>query len=310
MTTGTQSQGNALTGLISGSAGIPLVSSRDRLGFAAFLALTVHAVFILGISFSIYSHHRIPLTLEVTLAQHADPTPPETADYLAQQHQSASGTLDKKAELTTDRRADFADTSINDVSPEQQKTRVVEDIPDNQQLITTTSQSRYHVTQPIPVKEKMKQELQDGQTEDESAVRSEIASLQAKLALQRQAYAKQPRVKTLTSVAARASNDAEYLNLWQEKIELIGNLNYPEEARKQKIYGQLRMLVTVLPDGSIHDITILKSSGHRVLDDAAVRIVRLSAPFAPFPPALRKDVDQLEIIRTWKFEPGNHLSSQ
>jgi protein TonB len=141
-------------------------------------------------------------------------------------------------------------------------------------------------------------------------IRSEIASLQAKLAMQRQAYAKQPRVKTLTSVAARASNDAEYLNLWQERIELIGNLNYPEEARKQKIYGQLRLLVTVLPDGSIHDITILKSSGHRILDDAAVRIVRLSAPFAPFPPALRKDVDRLEIIRTWKFEPGNHLSSQ
>ncbi|HRF88886.1 MAG TPA: energy transducer TonB, partial [Pseudomonadales bacterium] len=132
----------------------------------------------------------------------------------------------------------------------------------------------------------------------------------AKLAQQRQAYAKRPRVKTLTSVATRASIDAEYLNLWQEKIELIGNLNYPQEARRKKIYGQLRLVVSLLPDGSIHNIEILQSSGQRILDDAAIRIVRMAAPFAPFPPELRKDVDRLEIIRTWKFEKGDRLTSE
>jgi protein TonB len=87
-------------------------------------------------------------------------------------------------------------------------------------------------------------------------------------------------------------------------------LNYPAEARRQKIYGQLRMVVSLLPDGSIHNIEVLESSGQRILDDAAIRIVRLAAPFAAFPPELRKDVDQLEIIRTWKFEKGDKLSSQ
>ncbi|HRF87625.1 MAG TPA: energy transducer TonB, partial [Pseudomonadales bacterium] len=83
-----------------------------------------------------------------------------------------------------------------------------------------------------------------------------------------------------------------------------------QEARRKKIYGQLRLVVSLLPDGSIHNIEILQSSGQRILDDAAIRIVRMAAPFAPFPHELRKDVDRLEIIRTWKFEKGDKLTSE
>lgn len=121
--------------------------------------------------------------------------------------------------------------------------------------------------------------------------------MQAKLSQQKQQYAKRPRIKTITSVATRASVDAEYLSVWQEKVELIGNLNYPPEARKQKLYGRLRLLVSLLPDGSVHNIDVLESSGQRVLDDAAIRIVRLAAPFAPFPPELKKNVDQFVVAR-------------
>ncbi len=82
---------------------------------------------------------------------------------------------------------------------------------------------------------------------------------------------------------------------------MVGNLNYPEEARRNRIYGSLRLMVSLLPDGHVKDISVLESSGHRVLDDAAIRIVRLAQPFAPFPKDMREEADILEIIRTWKF---------
>ncbi len=285
-------------------------STRDKLVFTAFVALIVHLVVILGVSFSAYSRNKTPPTIQVTLAQHADNISPDRADYLAQHNQEASGTLEKKAELTTDKRADFSDTAIREVEPDKQKRKAVNETANDKQIISTTARTDKKIDQKKPTKNTEIKPAQSGEDEEETVTSSEIASLQAKLAQQRQAYAKRPRIKTLTSVATRASVDAEYLNLWQEKIELIGNLNYPAEARRQKIYGQLRMVVSLLPDGSIHNIEVLESSGQRILDDAAIRIVRLAAPFAAFPPELRKDVDQLEIIRTWKFEKGDKLSSQ
>lgn len=286
------------------------VSTRDKLVFTAFVALVVHAVVILGISFSAYGRFHARPTIEVTLAQHIDKSAPDKADYLAQFNQEASGTLDHKAELTTDRRADFADTTIREVTPDRPKQKVVRQPDKNSQVITTRRETNNRTAQDEQRKKEEPVVEIPGEEEEENISNSEIASLQAKLAQQRQAYAKRPRIKTLTSVATRASTDAEYLNLWQEKIELIGNLNYPQEARRKKIYGQLRLVVSLLPDGSIHNIEILQSSDQRILDDAAIRIVRMAAPFAPFPPELRRNVDLLEIIRTWKFEKGDRLTSE
>lgn len=286
------------------------VESRERLYFTGFLALMVHAIIILGISFSVNLKAPVAPTLEVTLAQYKDSEPPEKADFLAQHQQKASGTETKKAQLTTDTKADFADTDIRDVDPRpEQNVRVSEVKPDKQLVSTTDVRARATA-----------QKKQDDQVEQPSVVEGddktikeanrEIASLQAKLARQRQRYAKRPRVKTLTSVATRASVDAAYLHSWQEKVELLGNLHYPEEARRQKLYGQLRLLVSLLPDGTVYQIDVLESSNQRVLDDAAINIVREASPFAPFPPELRKDVDRLEIIRTWKFEKGDILTSE
>lgn len=286
------------------------VSARDRLSFTAFIALVVHLVVILGVSFTVLSRNKAPPTLEVTLAQHSEKNTPEQVDFLAQANQEASGTLEKKREMTTDKRADFSDTSIREVVDEKQKHQTANEVFDNEKILSTSKMTDKKISTPLPTNKKEK-ELATTANDDETTERSsEIASLQAKLARQRQAYARQPRIKTLTSVSTRASIDAEYLNLWQEKIELIGNLNYPEEARARKLYGHLRLLVSLLPDGSIHNIEVLQSSGERVLDDAAIRIVRLSAPFQPFPPELRKEIDRLEIIRTWRFEKGNRLTSR
>ena len=90
----------------------------------------------------------------------------------------------------------------------------------------------------------------------------------------------------------------------------MGNLNYPQQAREQEIYGSLRMLVSLRPNGTVQEIRILQGAGQRVLDEAAINIVCLAAPFDPFPPELLEQVDILEIIRTWRFHRGNSFSSE
>jgi protein TonB len=153
----------------------------------------------------------------------------------------------------------------------------------NTQVITTRRETNNKISQDEKKKKDEPIVENPGEDTEETLSNSEIASLQAKLAQQRQAYAKRPRVKTLTSVATRASVDAEYLNLWQEKIELIGNLNYPQEARRKKIYGQLRLVVSLLPDGSIHNIEILQSSGQRILGRCRYSHRAYGCTFCTFP---------------------------
>ena len=102
--------------------------------------------------------------------------------------------------------------------------------------------------------------------------------------------------------------DAAYLHDWRARLEAVGNRYYPEASLRYGIYGELRLLVIVRKDGSLEDIQVLSSSGYAVLDEAAMKIVRLAAPFAPFPAELRATTDKLEIIRTWQFQE-NRLSS-
>jgi protein TonB len=106
----------------------------------------------------------------------------------------------------------------------------------------------------------------------------------------------------LTSVATRESADARYLHDWSTRIEQIGNRNYPQEALSRRITGNLRLLVALNPNGTIHRVEILQSSGQRLLDEAAVQIVRLAAPYEAFPPEISRHYDRMEIIRTWRFE--------
>jgi len=100
------------------------------------------------------------------------------------------------------------------------------------------------------------------------------------------------------------------MEAWRLKVEQIGNLNYPEEARRRRLSGKLVLDVAINPNGTVRTISILRSSGHQVLDDAAIRIVKLATPFAVFSPGIRQNVDILHIIRTWKFMRNNHLSSR
>lgn len=277
------------------------VDSGDRLSFTFFLAIVLHALLILGITFKLPERSNTSHTFEITLATHKSLRAPEEADFLAQHNQEASGTLDEAKQLTTERHAEFADTQVRDVNPVPQQAAATQALKE-QQLITTQARSTHttHVT--LNPDERTEPQQREGLAEDQLMVSAEIASLQAKLDKQRQEYAKRPRVRTLTSVSTKESFDAKYLHDWSTKVEQVGNRNYPKEALNRKITGNLRLSVVINPDGTINEIKVLQSSGQRILDDAARQIVRLSAPFAQFPAEIRKQADRLQIIRTWNFE--------
>ena len=134
-----------------------------------------------------------------------------------------------------------------------------------------------------------------------------LASLNAELQQRLETGTKRPRRKYI-SANTREYLYAAYMEAWRAKVERVGNINYPDEARQRQLSGTLLLDVALAPDGSVKEITVRRSSGHRVLDDAAARIVRLAAPFAPFPPDIRKDVDILHVTRTWKFLNNKQFS--
>jgi protein TonB len=285
------------------------VSPGDRLSFTIFLAVALHAALILGVTFTYVTSKPSTHTMEVTLAQQRAKNRPEKADFLAQFNQVGSGTLEEKALMTAPTEAQFQDTEIRETSQDLPQNASHKAVEQKQTAITTTAKSDHKVTVDSETTETAPQKTE---FENEKSLRTralEIASLEARLDRQRQIYAKRPRIKRLTSLSTASSADAYYLNSWRRKIESIGNLNYPQEARKNKLYGSLRLMVAILPDGSLKEVALLESSGHKVLDDAAVRIVRLSAPYAPFPDELRQSTDVLEIIRTWQFRKNSSLRS-
>lgn len=271
--------------------------NSDKLGFFFCLAAALHAAVILGIGFTEELRKQSAPRLEITLAKHKSINT-EEADFLAQNDQAGSGTLDEKALLTTDKLRPLRDSVHS--TPETLSLAKRQLVADGHKVLSTNSQAQ---NQAVKVDKKQEQtpEPVDGHA-DTTQLSREIASLQAKLAIQRQAYAKRPRIRTLSSTSTKAAIEAQYLNQWRTEIETIGNNNYPEQARRKGIEGSLRLMVALFPDGSIRNVEILQKSGYPLLDAAALRIVLLAAPFPPFPVELRKKVDVLEIIRTWRFE--------
>jgi len=131
----------------------------------------------------------------------------------------------------------------------------------------------------------------------------EMARLQAEIARKQEIYAKRPKKKFI-SASTQAYEYASYMRAWVEKVERIGNLNFPEEARRQGLSGRLIMTVSVARDGSVKGVLIQRSSGRKILDDAAVRVVQLASPFQPLPHT-SEDIDILEITRTWDYKNGS-----
>jgi len=136
-----------------------------------------------------------------------------------------------------------------------------------------------------------------------------MASLSAEIDRRLQAYAKRPKRKWITA-RTREHKYAAYMEAWRQKVERVGNLNYPDEARRANLSGNLLLDVALRPDGSVDEIILRRSSGKKVLDDAAIRIVNLAAPFARFPKSIAEETDILHVERTWQFLSGNRFSSR
>ena len=277
------------------------VGSGDRLSFTLFLAIVVHSLIIFGITFKIDEGQKVAPTLNITLATHKSKTEPEKADFLAQFDQEASGTSSNTKELSTVVVSEIDDVHIREINTVPQQRATTENINNIQLLASTSEQQRKALKVEDPNQE-TNSRAREGEIVDAPIIDPEIASLKAKLERQKQELAKQPRIRRLTSVSTKSSYDAEYLHNWTQKVEAIGNENFPQAAISEGIFGQLRVSVLISPEGHVEKTEILQSSGYSILDDAAIQIVKLSSPFARFPPEIRKNADKLEIIRTWRFE--------
>ena len=282
--------------------------SRERFGFIVFLSACVHAIIILGVGFTYFEELNSEPALEVTMAQYRSEIAPEDADFLAQENQIGSGVLDQAAAPSTPFESDFNADNINEVLPVPKAPNIVNELQQQDTAVITALQDDDGIAQQRELLEpEDEQPVADEVAPDELSLA--IASLQAQLDLKRQTYTRRPRKYTISSASTKKSHDALYLDNWRRRIEAVGNINYPDEARRMQMYGNVRMLVALQPTGRINEVRILQSSGHTVLDQAALNIVNLAAPFEPFPDELRTEADILEIIRTFRFHEGNSLTS-
>lgn len=276
--------------------------ANDRLMLAVLIASALHVLIIFGVSFDAIRDRAHPYQVEVTLVQ----TPslrPERAEHIAQADQQGSGSEAQR------------DLSSGDQSAlpmmEASSALLPSSASRGRERLATPAVTTIESSQRIVDRRGEQPNFEDLPETDRELARlnQELARLQADLDAQRRQQNRDPRVRRLEAVAARSAVDAAYLAEWRQRVESVGNQYYPEASLRYGIYGSLRMLVTVRRDGALEDIRILSSSGHAVLDEAAIRIVRMAAPFPPFPEALRATTDKLEIVRTWQFEQ-NPLSSQ
>lgn len=281
----------------------------DRFSLSLLIAIAVHVVLIVFVGFNFQWTTPQPKTLEITLVQHKT-SPPKDADFIAQADQEGSGTELRKKKLTTTEEAPLLADDIYEITPPVQP-QIASSQPkeESETVITNNREAVFKIATEDPTETRTLEEQFLGESQIPDHITTDIATLEALLDQQRQAYAKRPKIRRLTSVSAKAAIDAKYLDEWRRRIERIGNIHYPIEAKRNKLYGQLRLAVMLSPNGYVEKIDILKSSGVRVLDDAAMRIVRLAEPFQAFPPELAAEIDKLEIIRTWQFIPGDQLHS-
>ena len=282
--------------------------SRERFRFIIFLSASAHALLFLGVGFTYLGDANEDSSIEVTLAQYRSQIQPDDADFIAQENQTGSGSQHEAIAPSSPFMSDLNDADVNEVRPAP-AAQVLKETLEQPDLTALSSISEKQVVaqqRDTPEQEKKRMLSERSSSEEISLA---IASLQAQLDLQQQAFARQPRKYTLSSASARKSHEARYLNSWRRRVEAVGNINYPIEARQRQVYGNVRMLISLNASGQINETRIIQSSGESLLDQAAVDIVNLAAPFEPFPEELKAEADIIEIVRTFRFHEGNTLSS-
>ena len=286
-------------------------SATDRLGLALFTSILVHMVVILGVT---YSAPRIRLpgseSLEITLVQTRSDKAPTNPQFLAQSNQDGGGNSESRdiarSPLPVQEMSD-QNSRIPLAKPEPQ--RRVKSLNDLIALLTG-EEARRAVTARAPHPEKKEERVTPERMglPERRAREAERARLNAEINRNFQEFQAMPRHKYLNA-RTQEYKYASYMDAWRAKVERVGNLNYPEQAKRQGIAGSLVLDVAIKLDGSLQGVQVLRSSGQKVLDDAAVRIVELAAPYAPLPPDMRTDIDILHITRTWKFQETGVTSS-
>ncbi len=231
--------------------------------------------------------------LEVTLVNARTKERPVKPDALAQANLDGGGNTDAKRQLKTPLPRSPLDSERTQI--ESAQVRVQELEREVQELMTQLKKSGVTSGATTATPEQSAQKLTDVQTRV-----LELQRLEAQIAKDLDAYQQRPK-KTHIGARTREFRFARYVEDWRLKVEQVGNQNYPQEAREKQVYGDLILTVGIRADGTVESVEIDKSSGRRMLDIAAMRTIKLAAPFTPFPPDIRADTDILYITRTWSF---------
>lgn len=277
----------------------------DRLGVTFLFSLIAHGVLALGVTFAYEKPAPSLPALDVILVQSASAQKPDKADFLAQANNSGGGESDQ-AKRPTDPLSSPLPKPLPGVAPRPTETGAPRPTaPSRNELLTTRNAEVAVVT------DRQTPDMPDlrAMTERDIVERKlEMARLAQEIQRESEQYAKRPKRKFI-SANTKEYAYAAYMSAWVARVERIGNLNYPDDARRQELHGQLVLTVGLNRDGSVKSIDIIQPSGHKILDDAAIRIVNLSAPFNALP-SDAEAVDELYITRTWQFLPGNILRNR
>jgi protein TonB len=285
----------------------------DRFGLVATMqvaiitSIALHALAIVGLGFKIAGMPKYDAPhnlMDVVLVNSKSATRPEKADALAQANLDGGGNTDQKLRA----KSPFPAVDPKEPSPELKAAESrMKQLENESKELMTRMKAKATVVQvdaQAPTAAKA-----DAEARDLVEKSLEIARLEAQIRREFQAYQERPKRKF---IGARASEYrfAQYVDNWRQKIERVGNLNYPAEAKTRSIYASLQLTVAIKADGEVESVEINRSSGHKFLDQAAIRIVRLSAPFDRFPDAIRRDTDILHITRTWSFTKGDQVFAE
>ncbi len=287
------------------------ITASDRLGFSLFIAAILHAILILGLGFGLpfARDFNSASMLEVTMVLTKTHQEPIDAKHIASENQLASGSTDQENQPS----APFSGSSFNQNIGIAQKQTTQSSTPltkadeQHEPLIALQEAStRVFVNDAQETPEQLSQNTQDKVSEQQL----ELAKLVAELRQEENDYAKRPRVNYIDTLSAKTATEATYVREWVEKVERIGNLNYPDEVRNLGLSGTLILSVLLNHDGTVELMEIRSSAGKSLLDESAKRIVNFASPFQPFPAEMRDNYDQLMITRTWLFGKDNTLLTQ
>jgi protein TonB len=287
---------------------VSLADWTYRITQAGLFSGIVHTLVVFGIGAQpVNPDLFIPLNppLEVVLVNARTDTAPVKAEVYAQANLDGGGDVEEDRHISSPLPASAVDRPA---SPSKELDQRLDQLERQAKELLTQLGSNYSVPANAPKSSPTPTEPNPAPTGEMADRAIEMARLMGKIEDQWSEYQKRPR-RDNAQFRAKEYAFARYVEDWRVKVERIGNLNYPEAARRNRVYGKLVLTVEINRDGSLEAVHIERSSGSRILDTAAVKIVEMSAPFAPFPDEMKKQVDIFGITRTWSFTQ-DQLTSQ